>query len=205
MVLCHRRSIETLVAMTRGFPVLVTICAAALLCAGASAQVLQTTDACRSQIPETLAKAFTSTYPKYRLPLVTDNLAEDVQERRLSGNNACFGVATGDFNGDTTKDIAFIAAQATEPSKAVVIVAFQKRDGWEFSRLLSLPTRSRMFVSAAKAGKYVHTDSYAPAPNTGDLSALTCKHAAVVIGLVEASEDIYCLVGNTWSHTNVVD
>jgi hypothetical protein len=116
-------------------------------------------DACRAQIPQTLARALLQRFPSYRLPLLNDSLAEDIQFNRTQGGNGCILVSRADFNGDGHDDIA-VALAPKAGRDPLVAVAFAQFDGWQLSTIQGWTDDiKRQYVNSAPPG--VHTRSEA--------------------------------------------
>ena len=156
-------------------------------------------DACLAQIPKALEQAITSKYPTYRAPLVTDNLAEDVQYAQEQHKSPCIGVATADFNGDGSLD-RVIAFTALRGKGAVVVAAIQNDGIWKLHELTKWPEgRSRLYVETDKPGTYFSV--LEAASGDGEVEKLTCKNSFAIFGMTESTGVAYCLSKGKWRYT----
>jgi len=157
-------------------------------------------DACVSQLPETLKVAVGAAYPSYRLPLVTDNTAEDVAGSKERTGNACLGVAKGNFSGNGT-DGWVLGLTQRHGKGALVVVALPQQGKWQLHTLVSWPgDRSRLYVAAYKPGRY---DSVLDGPPSeiGEVDHLVCHHDVAVYGATESTGVAYCYSHGKWRHT----
>ncbi len=161
-------------------------------------------DGCSRQLPAALVAALQAEYAGFRAPLVTDNVADDVSANRRSGGDGCLGVATGDFDGDGRKDFV-VALTGSDGDSTIIVVAFRRGAKWLLKPLLREGGRKRLYVAAARAGEYEHTQAYDPDLKSGDLPRMSCRHAGFMTGAVEATAVVYCLVSGQWHHTAVSD
>ncbi|MBB5863531.1 hypothetical protein [Xanthomonas sp. 3058] len=160
-------------------------------------------DACHALLPGVLISQVTERFPSFRLPAVTDNLAEDVAWSKEQSGNECLGAASADFDGDGTKDwLLGLTAKAGTGSS--VIVALTRGDSWQLHKLAEWPEgRSRLYVGAEKPGTY---DSLFDGPyEPGEVSSFVCPHSVVVFGAAESSGVAYCYKAGKWQHTWISD
>ena len=157
-------------------------------------------DLCVSQLPGTLKAAISNAYPSYRLPLVTDNLAEDVAWSKKRTGSSCLGVAKGDFAGNGTEGWVLGLTQK-RGNGALVVVALLLKGKWQLHKLVSwLDSRSRLYVAAYKPGTYDSVLDGEPSEE-GEVDHLACKHDVAVYGETESTGVAYCYSRGTWRHT----
>lgn len=161
-------------------------------------------DACSSKFPEGLKATVTAAFPTFRLPLVTDNLTEDVAWSEEQTGNSCLGAAQADFDGNGTKD--FLLGLTEKKGVGAIVVAALSQDGkWRLHELDSWPEgRSRLYVAADKAGAYESVFEGEPSEK-GEVNHLVCSHAVAVFGATESSGVAYCYRRGAWQHTWISD
>ena len=161
-------------------------------------------DACNSLLSEDLAATVTAAFPAFRLPLVTDNLAEDVAWSKEQTGNACLGVAQADFDGNGTKDW-LLGLVEKKGAGALVVAALSRGGKWQLHELDSWPEgRSRLYVAVDKAGTYGSVLEGEPSEK-GEVNHLVCSHAVAIFGATESSGVAYCYRHGTWQHTWISD
>ncbi len=148
-----------------------------------------------------LGKAF----PKFRPPLATDNLAEDMEWDLKEGRKGCLGVATSDFDGDGTKDF-LLGLTALKGSGALIVVALARGENWKLETLNEWPEgRIRLYVAADKPGVYRRTKALDGPLELGEIDPLTCSHSAAIFGATESSGVAYCYNNRIWQHVWISD
>jgi hypothetical protein len=161
-------------------------------------------DVCNSQIPGTLKAAIAVEFPLFRIPLVTDNLEEDVAWGKEENGNSCLGVAKADFDGNSTTDW-LIGLTQKNGTGALVVAALSQGKQWHFHRLDSWPEgRSRLYVTIDRPGTYESIIGGKPAKK-GEVKRLVCRHAVAVFGATESSGVAYCYSRGSWKHTWISD
>jgi hypothetical protein len=141
----------------------------------------------------------------YRLPLMTDNLDEDVRFAAANGGDGCLSVASGDFDGDGDRDFA-VGLTPTSEVVPLVAVALSRGDGWHLSTLRSwVDDRERLYVAAVPSGVYTRTDSLDTPLERGETERLRCRHAAIEVGATESSAIVYCYANKRWTYVWVSD
>jgi hypothetical protein len=162
-------------------------------------------DACETLIPVSLKAMIDKAYPGYRPPLVTDNLAEDVDWRVKQGGSRCLGVAAADFDGDARPDLA-IALTARRADAALVVVALARRQRWALHTLEAWPERrSLLYVAADGPGVYRRTPVLDGPLGPGEVDPLRCSTSVVVFGQTESSGVAYCFGRGKWQHVWISD
>jgi hypothetical protein len=164
-------------------------------------------DACAAQIPESLKAAVSNSYPKSRLPAVTDNRLEDLEWRRRleDGREICLGVAKADFDGDGKADFV-LGLTALDGSGGVVIVALARGPGWKIATLRTWPQdRDRLYVGTGNSGEYERSKSLIGPLEPEEREQLKCRHSAVVFGTIDSTGVAYCLNNGVWEHSWVSD
>jgi hypothetical protein len=160
-------------------------------------------DACLSQIPASLAAAVQAQFPKYRLPLVTDNDADDIQYNRDNGGSGCLGVASGDFDGDGTKDFALALTPLSGP-KGLAVVALSLSGKWTF-KVIYREDRARLYVAVVPPDRYQRpVPIYAPLAKD-ETEDLRCCFAGIAVGMTESTETVYCMIKGGWIHVVMGD
>ncbi len=156
-------------------------------------------DACLAQIPATLKPVLEAAYPAYRLPLVGDNVAEDVAWSLEHKGTACLGVARGDFTGNGRK--SWIIGLTQKGGKgALVVVALPSLWGkWQLHALATLPGgRTSLYVAADKPGTW--NSAGEEIAEEGQVRQLVCPHEVAVYGAMESSSVAYCYNRGAWKH-----
>ena len=162
-------------------------------------------DACRAQIPSSLTAAAQKAFPTFRLPVVTDSQAADVQQNLKEKGSSCLGVAEADFDGNGTKDFV-IGLTALKGTRYVVVVALLRKNKWQFHKLdEQLDGRSSLYVSAEKPGTYLRTEALDGPLEPGEVSKLTCHNPVAVFGGIESSGVAYCYKRGKWPHVWISD
>jgi hypothetical protein len=160
-------------------------------------------DACRAPLPNVLIDQVTERFPSFRLPAVADNLVEDVEWSKKQTGNECLGATAADFDGDGTKDWV-LGLTAKQGAGSLVLVALAHGEKWQLHKLVAWPEgRSRLYVSAEKAGTY---DSLFDGPyEPGEVGRLVCPQSVVVFGATESSGVAYCYTAGKWQHAWISD
>ena len=157
-------------------------------------------DACTSQLPDTLKAALSAAYPSFRLPVVTDNLAEDVAWSKEHTGKSCLGVAKGDFAGNG-REGWIVGLTQKRGSGARVVVALPFGRNWQLYTLASWSSdRARLYVAAYKPGTYDSVLDGKPSEK-GEVEHLVCPHDVAVYGATESTGVAYCYSHGTWKHT----
>jgi hypothetical protein len=156
------------------------------------------TDACRAQIPQNLGRALLERFPSYRLPLVSDSLAEDVESDRTGGGNGCLLVSRADFNGDGHDDVA-VALAPKAGRRPLVAVAFSRTDGWQLSTIRGWTDDiSRQYVASAEPGGHRTSRALDASFHHNERRSLRCPSAAVIVGAIESTVITYCYIHAQW-------
>lgn len=162
-------------------------------------------DSCEVQLPSALKVALVKAFPKFRAPLATDNLAEDIEWDLKEGRNGCLGVAVADFDGDGTKDL-LLGLTALKGSGALILVALARGKDWKLEPLNEWPEgRDRLYVAPNKPGVYRRTEALDGPLEPGEIDPLTCSHSAAVFGATESSGVAYCYNNQKWQHVWISD
>jgi len=157
-------------------------------------------DSCKLQIPSSLAVALGKGFPKFRAPLSSDNLAENIELDMKEGGKGCLGVATADFDGDGVKDY-LLGLTALRGSGALIVVALSRGKAWKLQALSEWPEdRDRLYVAVGKPGVYRRTEALHGSFEPGEVDPMTCRHSAATFGAIEASRVAYCYNNRIWQH-----
>lgn len=175
------------------------------VCSGAAAQ-----DACRAQLPDALVGELESHHTGFRVPLVSDNLPEDIAVARAAGGNGCLGVASADFDGDGGQDYA-VALSGRDGKAGRIVVALHSSRAWRLHQLVDWATgRQRLYVETVDAGVHYRFSGFdAPLSASdrarGERSTMTCKHPGVMLGATESSGIVFCRLDGAWPYVWVSD
>jgi hypothetical protein len=162
-------------------------------------------DSCEAQVPSSLGTALRKAFPKFRPPLVTDNLPEDIQWNAKHGGKGCLGVALADFDGDGKQDV-LLGLTALRGDGGLIVVALAREQTWEFHTLSKWSKyRIRLYVSAEKAGTYTRSQALEGPLETGEVDPMRCSHSVAVYGLTESSGVAFCYNGGQWQHVWISD
>jgi len=155
-------------------------------------------DTCRAKIPSPLARVLTHRFPAYRLPLVTDNLNEDVRSNLAQGGDGCLLVATGDFDGDRRQDLA-IGLPPKDGNVPIVAVAFARTSTWAVTTVKSwVNVPMRLYVAAVPPGVHNRTGSADSPLQPSERETLRCDHPGVIVGATESTGFVYCYTNKRW-------
>jgi hypothetical protein len=158
-------------------------------------------DSCLALIPAPVQEALAKQLPAYRLPVQSDNLAEDVAYNREHGGSGCLGLAIGDFHGRNNRDYALLLTSRSA-DETVLVVATLARGSWRVERLRNWGEgRARFYVEATPKGTHVQSEALDADPSEpGGLSKYTSSLPCVVSGVTESSGVAYCYTGKRWVH-----
>ena len=179
--------------------VLVLLLASAPYCAPAAE------DACRAQLPASLVSVLNRDFGTARLPLVSDNLAEDIKFNKSRGGSGCLGVAIGDFDGNGEKDFA-VGLTPAKGGAPIVVVALANQGGWRLQPIKSwVDHRNRLYVDVAPPGRANRTPAAEGPLKPGERKSMRCAHEGVVVGATESTAIVYCLLNGKWFYVWVSD
>lgn len=161
-------------------------------------------DACTAQIPAALQTALQAAFPEYRLPRVTDNVAEDVRWSEQNNGRSCLAVAKGDFDGSGGESWA-IGLTQRRGSGARVVVAFPVHGQWTLHTLdIRASGRNSLYVEAGPEGTHDSVIDGAPS-EAGEVRRLVCPHEVVFYGTMEATGVAWCYQRGVWKHVWISD
>jgi hypothetical protein len=155
-------------------------------------------------LPNDLQLLVVRRFSEYRLPKQSDNLPEDIGYHVAHGGNGCLGVATGDFNGDSQKDFAFLI---TSSKDVWLVVAFRRPGGWRIDKVWQAgeaSDRLRQYVNVAPPGKYDDL-GLADKPEPGQIDTFTSKVDVVVTGATESTAIAFWKGRKGWVHVWLSD
>ncbi len=164
-------------------------------------------DPCTGAIPSHAADAVKRVDPKYRLPLSSDSLPEDVAMNRQQGGTGCLLVSVGNFTGAGKKDYALVLRSAGGQSVRVV-GAYQRSETWRVDTLAEWGDDVRPYVELIGAGSY---GSIADIPGPGEeeepghVRHVDSVFPGILTGTIEASGVAYCHVKGKWIHVWLSD
>ncbi len=161
-------------------------------------------DACAATLPKSLKSFASRQLAGYRLPKQSDNSEEDIQQHLQHGGNGCLGVATGDFDGDGKKDVAFLATSKVD---VWLIVAFHKSRGWHINRVYNMggaELRGRLYVDRVPPGTYDDI-GLAEKPELGQVETFTSKTDVILTGMTEATGIAFWKAPKGWVHVWISD
>jgi hypothetical protein len=162
-------------------------------------------DACRAKIPPSVARTLTQRFPAYRLPVVTDNMNEDVRFSLAHGGDGCLLVASGDFDGDGHQDFA-VGLPPNKGNVPIVAVAFARVTTWAITTVKSwVDGPMRLYVSAVPPGVHKRTGSLDVPLKPSERQVLRCRHDAVEVGATESTGVAYCYTNKQWLYVWVSD
>lgn len=162
-------------------------------------------DACDAQIPSALKVQIEEAFPRFRTPVTTDNLAEDVEWDRSQGRKGCLGIAQADFDGDGATDFLFGLTEREGPG-GVVVAALSSGDEWQFHQLGAWAEgRSRLYVGIEKPGTYWRTAALDGPLAAGEVNPLECPNAVALYGAAESSAVAFCYGPAQWQYVWVSD
>lgn len=157
-------------------------------------------DSCKEQIPTPVAQAILKAFPKFRLPLESDNSPDDVAWKKKADGHPCFGVASADFNGDTERDF-ILGLTAKKGEGGLVIAALSGKHAWKVEKLSDWPeSRLRLFVGKAPAGTFTQTEAL-----EGNPPPLVCSTSVAVYGGIEAWSVVMCWKRGKWKSIQTSD
>ncbi len=148
-----------------------------------------------------MSKAF----PKFRTPVVTDNLQKDNEYSLKHGGTGCITVAAGDFNGDEKTDYVLGLTERKGPG-GLIVVALASGSSCHWKVLSEWKTdRMRLFVNTEKPGGYTRTLALDGPLGEGEVERLVCRNTLPVFGMTESTEVAYCYAAGKWLHVWVSD
>jgi hypothetical protein len=163
-------------------------------------------DACAPLIPVSLVSAIEKQYGAYRLPRESDNTPEDLAFVIPERGHGCLGVASGDFDGDGTADVALLL-EARTGKHGLVLAALARKKGWRLGVVDEYEGRIRgLYLDRAPPGRYVETeagDGSEDVPNA--LPSFVSAHDGLFVGLLESPARAYFRVRGRWRYVQVSD
>jgi len=149
-------------------------------------------DGCQLRFPRSLAAAKEKRFPDHRLPRVADVPRRD----RLAwigrqGGDECLLVATGDFDGDGSLDIAAVLP-ARKGDTPILVAALYTRGTWNLTQLPFWDhTAARAYVNLLPPGAYHMTLSADHPLEAAERASFTSSRVGFVSGAMEATGVAY--------------
>jgi hypothetical protein len=139
-----------------------------------------------------------SKFTGLRLPLVSDNDEYNINYNKSRGGTGCLGVASGDFDGNGTKDVV-VGLTPKTGGAPVVVVALAVSEGWKLHRIESWVThRVQLYVGATPPGRVKRTPAAEGPLERGERKSMVCPQDGVVVGATESTAIVYCLLKGRW-------
>lgn len=162
-------------------------------------------DPCEAMLPDDLKRETVKRFFGYSLPRVSDNPPGFAESSQRAAARGCFGVATGDFNGDQLDDYALLLT-SKEQNHSVLIVGLRSSEGWRVESLRVLETRrDRLYVRISPPGKYRRNESLDTPPiEPGEVESFESKLSGIVAGVIESIAIYYFWADCGWKHVWVV-
>jgi len=149
-------------------------------------------DGCRLRFPRPLAAAIEKRFPDHRLPRVADVPRRD----RLAwigrqGGDECLLVATGDFDGDGSLDIAAVLP-GRRGDTPILVAALYTSGTWNLTQLPFWDhTAARAYVQLLPPGTYHMTLSADHPLEATERASFTSSRVGFVSGAMEATGVAY--------------
>lgn len=163
--------------------------------------------ACAVKLPDSLRQRLAKDYPNYRVAEPSDYFKEDVDLHKQNSNgDPCLSVASGDVDGDGSRDFAVLI---TEKSGHILLVAARNVSGrkWIISELSDFgnerPIRSYVDPLPADSYEDMYAADEAPSdyvPEPGRVERYKAVHPGFIAGTIEASGVGYFFNGKQWVH-----
>jgi hypothetical protein len=169
-----------------------------LVCALAGTAVATPPDACQLRFPKSLAHALVDRFPEHRLPTLRDLSAPDrAAWLKSQGGDACLLTAVADFDGDGSLDVAAVMPSRKGES-AILIVALDRRGGWDVSSLPFWGNAARAYVQLLPPGTYRRPDSVDHEAAPPERKSITSHGVGFVSGTMEATGVAYFYDHGSW-------
>jgi hypothetical protein len=179
---------------------------AAIFAAAALSVSAEAVDRCQPLVPPGLAKQIATTYPGHRLPRGNDQDTYNVRYNLKHGGSGCLGVATGDFDGDKTRDIALMLTAKGKPG-GLLVVALRRGTHWllELVEPVEDPI-SNQYVGSVKPGKYGPGPFWGESPpGPSEMETIESSTEGVVTGMLESTARYYFRLEGKWRFVWVSD
>lgn len=163
------------------------------------------TDVCDAQMPSALKAGMEKAFPRFRTPVSTDNLAEDVQWEITQGRDGCLGISRADFDGNGDTDFLVALTERDGPG-AIVVAALSDGGEWRLHKLGTWAEgRSRLYVGVEKPGIYRRTAALEGPLEAGEVDPLECSNPVAVFGATESSGIAFCYGTGQWQYVSISD
>lgn len=147
-----------------------------------------TPEVCSSLLPAGFVEALARRYPQHRL-IPT---ARAFHSRPLR----CANVASGDYDGDGTPDIAVLIS-GKRRDESLLVVALRRSPFWKWEHLRTWSGRTGGYVETLSAGRY---ESAFPVGEIGEVEQHQSALPGVASGDIDASCVVYFRTRDRWVH-----
>lgn len=173
----------------------------AILLVAPSAQKPASKNACGTRIPEVLTGLPSHEHPGYRIAIpIPPRDDETGAQRAVLGQ--CLSVASGNYDGNGTRDFALVMESVTKRDM-ILVVALRSQSEW---KLVSLPT----WCGRSPSRCYVETEErHGPSRRAEEMDepllsnereSLVTKTDSVASGVLDSSRIIYALQKGKWRY-----
>jgi hypothetical protein len=179
---------------------------AAILATAALSVSANAVDRCRPLVPLGLAKQIATTYPGHRLPRGNDQDIYNVRYNLKHGGSGCLGVATGDFDGDKSRDVALLLTAMDKP-EGLVVVALRRGTQWLLELVETVEDSvSRQYVGSVEPGEYGPGPFWGESPpDPNEMEVIKSSTEGVATGMLESTARYYFRLNGKWRFVWISD